>query len=309
VLITGLGYIGSALAARLLAEGEEVVGLESFFSTPRAAIRELQRSGLRLIEGSIRDPKIVESAFAGPRIERVIHLAGQASALADAAPLAYTMDTNFVGPTVLLDVCLLRGVRHVTFASSMRLYRTPLPPVLDETSPVEPPDLVHLSQLAGEMLLVAHRAQSSAPFRAAALRMGIVYGVGPVMKTDLRFLAAPQRFCLQAARKEPLMVASAELAFVHLDDVVEALCRCVELPGPYTVANVASEVLSIIEVAQLVQAAAAQRGLGVTVRYQKSAAPPGGHVVGSRLAEVGFAPQHRLAARIGDVLDHYLAVG
>src|SRR3989442_995597 len=112
-LITGLGYIGSALAARLLADGEEVVGLENFFSTPREPIAELERHGLRLIEGSVTDPKAVGRAFTAAKIETVFHLAAQASVQPDAAPISYTQETNYSGPRILFDACLAHGVTRV----------------------------------------------------------------------------------------------------------------------------------------------------------------------------------------------------
>jgi len=50
-LITGLGYIGSALAKPLLERGDTVVPLENFFSTPRRPVTTLyylvQRRGGR----------------------------------------------------------------------------------------------------------------------------------------------------------------------------------------------------------------------------------------------------------------------
>src|SRR5438105_512818 len=144
-LVTGLGYIGSALAQRLLTDGEEVVAIENYFSTPHEPVTALAESGrLRVIEGSITDPEVVARAFAAARIDSVFHLAAQASAQPDAAPISYTQETNYTGPRVLLDDCLAHHVRRVVFASSTRLYRTPLPRRLSEQSSLGPTDLVHL---------------------------------------------------------------------------------------------------------------------------------------------------------------------
>ncbi|MBI4213010.1 MAG: hypothetical protein HY534_01765, partial [Chloroflexi bacterium] len=55
-LITGLGYLGGALAARLLADHQSVVGIDNFFATPRQVIAPLEAfPEFRLIEGSISD--------------------------------------------------------------------------------------------------------------------------------------------------------------------------------------------------------------------------------------------------------------
>src|SRR5207249_9834949 len=103
-----------------------------------------------MVEGSITEASTLERAFEAAHIDAVFHLAGQASTQPKAAPIAYTQETNFTGPRLLLDACREAGVRRIGVASSMRLYRTPLPRRISEESPLHPTDLVHLSQLYGE---------------------------------------------------------------------------------------------------------------------------------------------------------------
>ena len=157
--------------------------------------------GLRLVEGSVTDPSAVDAALRVAQIRSVFHLAAQASAQPTAAPINYTQDTNYTGPRIVLDACLRQGVKRVVMASSMRIYGAPLPEVISESAPLRPTDLVHLSHLYCEVLLQAYRPLG---LSGAAARIAIVHGVSPVMKTDDRFLAVPQRFCLLAARGEPL---------------------------------------------------------------------------------------------------------
>jgi nucleoside-diphosphate-sugar epimerase len=312
VLITGLGYIGSALAARLLADGERVIAVENFFSTPSDALLPLvQQSGLTLIEGSITDPAVLARAFATTDIETVFHLAAQASTHPDAAPIAYTVDVNYAGTRLLLDACAAHGVAQVVLASSTRLYRTPLPRRVHEGSPIHAADLVHLSQLYGEVLLATYLHTAAGRMRGVAVRLGIVTGVGPVVKTDPRFLAAPQRFCLAAAAGAPLQVATGSatvLPFVHIDDAVEGLRRSRQYQGPATVVNVASEVRSVASVAESVRVAAEARGLATTLAYQGRPRPYRARHVESALATVGFHPSRSIDAAIGPLLDHYLSI-
>jgi UDP-glucuronate 4-epimerase len=303
-LVTGLGYIGAALAQRLLAAGEEVIGVENFFSTPRRPIARLAECDrLRLIEGSIADPATFERAFAGTRIETVFHLAGQSSAQVGAERLAYTQETNFLGPRLLLEACQRHGVPRTILASSMRLYRPPLPLRVGELAPLHGPDLVHLSQLYGEVLL------ATVGLPGAAVRLGIVHGLSPVMKRDPRFLAVPQRFCLQATRGEPLIAATGPatlLAFVHLDDAVEGLLRCRDLPPGVRVANLAAEVRTVASVAEAVRAAAHARGIEPTIQFRGRPRTYRPRRVESGLDATGFQAQRRLEDSVGAVLDHYL---
>jgi UDP-glucuronate 4-epimerase len=309
ILVTGLGYIGSALVQRLLADGEEVVGLENFFSTPREPIKALASHGeLHLIEGSIVDPDLIERAFTVAPIDTVFHLAAQASAQPDAAPIAYTQETNYTGPRALLDACLTHNVRRVVFASSTRLYRTPLPNPVSEDSPVGPTDLVHLSHLYGELLLAAYRPLG---ISGAAARLGIVHGKSPVMKTDLRFLAVPQRFCLQAARGEQLHVATgpaSELAFVHINDAVQGLLCLRDAPEETMVANIACEVRSVADLVTALGRVAPKRGLELRLDYADWPTSSSTRKVVSALERVGFKPARRIQEGVAEVLDHYLAI-
>ncbi len=306
-LVTGLGYIGSALVSRLLDDGEDVVGLDNFFSTPRENIAPLTSRGLRLVEGSISDPATVEAAFTTGSIETVFHLAAQASAQPTAAPLAYTQETNYTGPRVLLDACLKHGVRRVVMASSMRIYRVPLPDTLSEDAPLGPTDLVHLSHLYCELLLDAYWPLGIA---GAAARVGIVHGVSPVMKTDQRFLAVPQRFCLRAARGEALEVAAGpttEVPLVHIDDAVAGLLCLRDAPPSIRVANIAAEVRSAVEIANAVRSTARSRGIEVEVQY-RSTPQHSPHRVASALELLGFEPKRTVEEGVGEVLDHYVRV-
>lgn len=309
VLLTGVGYIGSALAARLLAEGFDVVAVENFFSTPRPAVLRLAVSEhFTLVEGSITDPEVIRRAFDTAEVDTVYHLAAQASTDPSAAPTSYTIETNFLGTWRMLDASVARGVRRVVLASSTRLYRPPLPVRVNERTPLHARDLVHLSHRFGEVLMATTLRGPNAPTTGIAARIGITYGMSPVMKTDPRFLPAPQRFCLQAARGEPLTVATgaaAVLPIVHVDDAVEGLLCCRRYAGPATAVNIASEVRSMASVAEAVRAAAATRGIETAIRLVGRARSFRPREIRSALASAGFAPFRRLEDTIGDVIDYY----
>jgi nucleoside-diphosphate-sugar epimerase len=320
VLITGLGYIGGALAQRLVGLGHDVVAIENYFSAPRQQVEAIAPGKkLTIVEGSIVDPTVLERAFASAPIDAVFHTAAQASARPSAAPVTYTQETNYTGLRLVLEASFRAEVRHIVVASSTRLYRTPLPARVTEESPLHPPDLVHLSQLYGEHLLAAYRDRAAAladdsssailASSMVAARVGIVHGVGPVMKTDPDFLAVPQRFCVQVVRGERLVAAVGSHsvhAFIHLDDVVDGLMRCLELPSGVHVVNVAAEVRSVVDTAQVVARAAAQRGITADVQYVGRVRRYAERGVSSRLVQYGFRPTRRLEDSLPAVLDWYL---
>ncbi|HZU04498.1 MAG TPA: SDR family oxidoreductase [Chloroflexota bacterium] len=312
VLVAGVGYIGAALTADLLRAGERVVGLDNGFATDPTVLGALARQGkFSLVEGSIASPRHVARAFARGPFSVVYLLAAQASAHPRAAPPRYTEVTNLTGPRVLLDAAVRHGVRRVVYASSMRVYGRQLPPVVDEATPYGPQsDLVHLSQIYGEKLLELYACRAG--LVGIAVRLGIVYGCGPLMKTDYRFMTVPNKYCLQAVRGEPLEIhpeATAPLPFIHLADACAALQAAAGAPWPagFHAANAVGEVCPVATVAAAVAQAAAARGLAVTVHPPAPAAAAPAVRVQSRLSALGWRPTRALAESLGAVLDYFQA--
>src|SRR5262249_31403683 len=131
-------------------------------------------------------------------------------------------------------------------------------------------DLSHLSKVYAEKLLEMLAAQHPVP--VANVRLGVVYGLGTVMKHDPRFLTVPNLFCRGAVAGAPLRVnpgANRPIGFLHLDDAVQALRLSAAMArtrgSGAEAANAISEVLGIGEVAAIVEQAAAARGLSIQV--------------------------------------------
>jgi len=312
VLVTGVGYIGAALVASLLATGERVVGLDNGFATDGSALAELTRSGeFCLIDGSVSSPRSVARAFAQEPIRTVYHAAAQASGSVAGTLARYTEATNLSGPRVVLDAAVRHGVARIVYLSSFRVYGEVLPRRLDERAPYgSQRDLAHLSHIYGEKLLELYARRGS--LHGVAVRLGVVYGVGPVMKFDYRYMTVPNKFCLQAVRGEPLQVyagAATPTAFIHLADACTALRAAGDLDWPerFTAANAAGEVWTVPQVARTVARAAAPLGLRVAVHGDFEA--PSGHAVrvGSRLAARGWAPSHTLHDGIAELLHYFRA--
>ena len=75
VLVTGgAGYIGSVIAARLLARGHGVTVYDDLSSGHRAAVP----AGASLVQGDIRDQAHVEGALLDSHCEAIVHMAALA---------------------------------------------------------------------------------------------------------------------------------------------------------------------------------------------------------------------------------------
>ncbi len=312
--MAGLGYIGAQLASDLLRQGERVVGLENFFSTDAAAVRALAaRPGFTLVRGSITSPRSLARAYATADIATAYLLAAQSSAHPQAASPRYTEFANLLGPRLFAESARAHGVRSLVYASSLRVYGD-IPPwqARENDCYGRFADLSHLSKIYAEKLLEMYATQSGP--RARAVRLGLVYGVGPVMKTDPRFLTAPNKFCLQAVRGETIVVSEGGLrpqGLLHVADAAQALRLAASLPEstPYLAVNAAAEVATMLSVARAVESSARKRGLDVRVTARGESAAPGdgGAAVPSRLVEAGFRPRRALAESMDETLAYFLA--
>lgn len=319
-LITGIGYIGAALAEALLADGQHVVGLENGFSTvPEVVTRLGRQRRFTLVRGSVNSEQTVERVFqvagaagaaGGGDLDAVYHLAAQASAHPEAAPPSYTEQTNLVAPRLVYEAAVRHGAKALVYGSSFRVYGDDLTGVVGESTPYgRIGDLSHLSKVYAEKLFEMLAGQH--PLPVANVRLGVVYGLGPLMKHDPRFLTVPNLFCLRAVAGAMLRVnagANRPIGFLHLDDAVQALRLSAELvrargTGAEAV-NAVSEVLGVGEVAAIVERAASQRGLGIRVEGAGSLTGPRWSVA-SALDATGFRPTCVMASSLGEVLDYY----
>jgi nucleoside-diphosphate-sugar epimerase len=312
-LITGIGYIGAALAESLLADGEQVVGLESSFSTVPAVLTRLSKHPrFTLVRGSINNVRALVRAFEaaeGP-VDAVYHLAAQSSAHPQAAPPTYTEQTNLMAPRLVYEAAAAYGAGALVHGSSFRVYGDDMSGIVGESTPYgRINDLSHLSKVYVEKLFEMLAGQHAVP--VANVRLGVVYGLGPVMKHDPRFLTVPNLFCLRTVAGEPLTVnagANRPIGFLHLDDAVQSLRAAANVAraretGAWPV-NVVSEVLGVGEVAAIVEREARVRGLSPQIEGAGPLIGPRWSAASS-LDAVGFRPSRTMSESLGAVLDYY----
>jgi nucleoside-diphosphate-sugar epimerase len=306
-LLTGAGYIGAALLRRLsdlpapLSAGPVVV-LDNFFSTPRDAVERALPREVSLVEGDVAEPADVQRAFdalgrsAEPPV--VYHLAAQPSAAVASREPSLTERSNLVGARVVLEAARDRHAR-VVFGGSFRVYGDDLvgASVADDTPYGRVGDLSHLSKVYVEQLA------RMVGVRFVSVRLGVTYGLSPIMKTTPAFMTVPNLFCQRAAGGEVLQVLEDRpMAFIHVDDAVEALLAAAALDGmDWQAVNAAPEIATIGHVARTVQRLMQRRGLAA--RMLGATASEATFEVRSRLA---LHLRHTLESGLDDVLDHFI---
>jgi nucleoside-diphosphate-sugar epimerase len=160
-------------------------------------------------------------------------------------------------------------------------------------------DLSHLSKVYVEQLA------RMIGVRFVSARLGVTYGLAPIMKTTPAFMTVPNLFCQRAANGEVLHVLEDRpLAFIHVEDAADALLeasRHLIADAPrWQVVNAAPEVATIGQVARTVQRLVQRRG--GWVRIQGAASSEAGYTVKSRLDDARFKPRHTLESGLEDVL-------
>ena len=137
-LVTGgTGFIGSAIASRLVREGHRVRVIDN---NSRGAERRLSdiRGEFELIVGDIRDPDIVNRAVQG--VDAVHHLA-----FVNGTEFFYSMpetvlEVGIKGMLNVIDACRKHAVGKLFVASSSEVYQTPPRIPTDENVPLVVPD-------------------------------------------------------------------------------------------------------------------------------------------------------------------------
>ncbi len=312
-LITGIGYIGAALAELLLDSGETVVGLDNLFSTDATVLERLaHRPGFVFVEGDVADEDAVRQALqSGVEVETIYHLAAQASAHPTAAPIHYTEQTNLIGPRVLLEQACEAGARTFVYGSSVQVYGRRVAGAVDESCPYGPIlDISHLSKVYVEKLIEMYAHNRG--LRCVAARLGLVYGLSPVMKTDPRFMTAPNKFCRQAALGEEIRVDAGAVnptGMIHVEDAARGMIALAGRPHyGFTAVNLIGETASVARVALLVRHLADRRGLEVRLSMQDEGLREGSCSFRSALLETGFAPRFSLEQGLPAVLDYFLGL-
>ena len=234
ILVTGAaGFIGYHVAARLLAGGEQVVGVDNLNSYYDPRLKRARVAGLTGSQNfafarlDIADRASIEALFASTRPALVIHLAAQAGVRHSIDhPHAYT-ESNVTGFLNVLEGCRRGGVAHLIYASSSSVYGGNLKTPFSVADRVDAPvSLYAATKRANE--LMAHCYTHLYGFAATGLRFFTVYG--PWGRPDM----APCRFARAIARGRRIEVYNygrMKRDFTYIDDIVEGVARVAALGG------------------------------------------------------------------------------
>lgn len=234
VLITGgAGFIGSALAQRLLDEGHHVHAIDNLNDYYEVSLKQARldrltdREGFSFQAADIADRAAMARLFGGERFDIVVNMAAQAGVRYSLENPAAYVDANLVGFGNILEGCRHGGVGHLVFASSSSVYggNTKLP--FSEDDPVDHPvSLYAATKKANE--LMAHSYAQLYGLPCTGLRFFTVYG--PWGRPDMAFF----KFTRMILAGEPIPVYNnGQLTrdFTYIDDIIEGMRRVLDKPA------------------------------------------------------------------------------
>jgi UDP-glucuronate 4-epimerase len=234
ILVTGTaGFIGAALAQRLLARGDVVHGLDNHNDYYDPALKEarlahfIDHPNYTHQRGDLADATAVDRAFASFKPQRVANLAAQAGVRYSIKhPRAY-VQSNLVGFVNILEGCRQNEVEHLVYASSSSVYGANRKlPFAVEDAVDHPVSLYAASKKANE--LMAHTYSHLYGLPTTGLRFFTVYG--PWGRPDM----SPILFADRISRGEPIDVfnhGNHSRDFTYIDDIVEGVIRTLDHPA------------------------------------------------------------------------------
>ncbi|MCH1514715.1 MAG: NAD-dependent epimerase/dehydratase family protein [Acidimicrobiales bacterium] len=225
VLITGgAGFIGSALADRLLGKGYNVAVVDNFTTGRRDNL--VERPGLEILEGSISDQKLMADFFSKVNPDVVVHAA---ASYKDPEAWVEDSETNVVGTSIIVNEAKKAEVERFIYFQTALCYglhpeEQPIP-IDHELRPRE--SSYAISKTAGENYL-ALSGLNWVSFRLAN-------GYGP------RNITGPlPTFFQRLSNGSSVFVMDTRRDFIFIEDLVDVVERAVDgegEPGPYHVSS------------------------------------------------------------------------
>jgi UDP-glucose 4-epimerase len=317
VLVTGgAGYVGSVIAASLLAAGHEVTVLDDLSTGHRDAVP----AGARFVPASIREaePVLRESAA-----EAVVHCAAKSLVGESVRSPELYWDNNVGGSLALLEAMRACDVRRVVFSSTAAVYGEPGSVPIEETAPTAPTNPYGASKLAVDLMLSSYATAHG--FSAVSLRYFNVAGawldgepgqsaswLGERHTTETHLI--PIALQVAAGSRTELAVYGSDYStadgtcvrdYIHVLDLAEAHRRALDWTGlnggEHLVCNLGSgEGNSVREVIEAVRAVT---GIAPTVRAAPNrVGDPAVLIASNRRARdvLGWAPTRGLAEMVAD---------
>jgi len=310
VLVTGgAGYIGSVVAAQLVAAGHEVTVLDDLSTGYADAVP----AGAGFVKGTLRN---CAAEVLADGTDAVFHFAAKSLVGESVAEPAKYWSANLGGSLALLDAMREIGVRTIVFSSTAAVYGEPEHTPVTETDPTRPTSPYGASKLAVDTTLTEFARLYG--FAAVSLRYFNVAGAAQAGDgTWLGERHQPETHLIPAVlagvaagRRVPIFGDDYDTPdgtcvrdYIHVTDLADAHLRALAAcqPGRHRVYNLGSgegfSVRQVIDVCADVTGAA----IGTDVAARRPGDPATLVASSERIrAELGWQPDRDLRAMAAD---------
>jgi UDP-glucose 4-epimerase len=219
----GAGFIGSNLAATLIAQGHELTIIDDLST---GLLSNVDRKNSEFKELSITDASKLKKALKGS--ETIFHLGARGSVPRSIKNPVATHEVNATGTLNVLEAARETGA-HVIFSSSSSVYGRNMQLPKEEKMWLGPITPYAASKLSAEAFVEAYGATYD--FSTTIFRFFNVFG--PKQRPDHQYAAVIPKWISAAIKGEPLNVfgdGKQSRDFTYVNDVVEILISCLSRP-------------------------------------------------------------------------------
>jgi len=240
-LVTGAaGFIGARVAALLLEQGHQVVGIDSLNNAydvrlKQWRLQQLQaRPGFAFSRGDLSDRVVIETLWNkhdGNALDAVINLAARAGVRQSTENPYVYFETNVSGTLNLLELARVGGVKKFVLASTSSLYGAENPrPFTEDANTDKPLSPYAASKKAAEAMCYTWHFLYG--IDTTVLRYFTVYG--PAGRPDMSMF----RFVQRISEGKPIVLygdGSQERDFTYVDDIARGTAAAIQPLGCETI--------------------------------------------------------------------------
>jgi len=226
-LVTGAaGFIGGAIAKKLLSEGNSVVSIDNL-STGRI---DNVPKGVVFFEGDCANIDLY-SKIPQRKYDAIFHIAGQSSGEISFDDPIYDIRTNAESTLMLLKFALNNGCKRFVFASTMSVYGRQPDEAIAEKASCKPESFYGVGKLASEHYM---RIYQQYGINSTSLRLFNVYGPGQNLDNLRQGMVSI--YLAQMLKGSCVLVKGSPdryRDFINIRNVVEVFIKCLDCQGSY----------------------------------------------------------------------------
>jgi UDP-glucuronate 4-epimerase len=310
-LVTGAaGFIGARLAALLLEQGHQVVGIDNLNNAYDVRLKQWRlqslqaRTGFAFSRGDISDRVVLGTLWNkhdGNAFDAVVNLAARAGVRQSVENPYVYVETNVAGTLNLLELCRAGGVKKFVLASTSSLYGADTPRPFREDAPTDRPLSPYAASKKGAeaMCYTYHYLHG---MDVSVLRYFTVYG--PAGRPDMSLF----RFVQGISEGYPIPLfgnGSQERDFTYVDDIARGTAAALK-PLGYEIINLGSDhPIKVRDVIAQIETCTGKKAVIKNLSIHKADVPATWADISKARALLGWEPQTKFDDGVTKLVEWY----